>query len=80
MAERHIDTDGAKALVHAIVLQAKIDVLNSRPGSYVRMDAENFFLSDFFEELTGLEGGPVLRILHKQYDRKHNKRKGRMKS
>lgn len=73
MEERHIDSDGARSLVEAIVNQAKLDVLNYEPDTVVRRDAEKFFNSKWFESLTGLNGKPILRELRIESAKKRRK-------
>ena len=78
MVERTIDTEGAKELVKAIVRQARVDFMNTRPGSVLHEDAESFFRSQYFEDLTELDGRVILHGLRKQHERKYKKRKGRL--
>ena len=64
-------------LVSAILAQAAEDVIRLRPQSAVRMEAEAFFSSRYFFQLTGINDGlPVLEKLKQEYNRK---RKGRNK-
>lgn len=74
MRTRHIDTDGAQALVHAIVRSASADVLRHKPGAPARRSAEAFFCSAWFETLTGFNGRPTLRKLQAIYARRHPKK------
>lgn len=67
--------EGAANLIQAIIRQASKDVLNLPPSSWVRQDAINFFKSDYFKELTGLEGEPILNHLLEEYERKHQKKR-----
>lgn len=67
--------DGAANLIQAIIRQASKDVLNLPPSSWVREDAINFFKSDYFVALTGLEGEPILNHLLEEYKRKHQKKR-----
>lgn len=65
---------GAANLIKAIIRQASNDVMHLPPSSWVRADAIQFFKSDYFKELTGLEGEPILRHLLEEYERKHQKK------
>lgn len=73
-----ISDDGFTALVAAIVDRASNDVTHFSPGTPLREDAEKFFLSDYFSELTGLEGEPILRNLEKEYLARKKRLKGAM--
>ena len=75
MSRRDIDTDGAQALVQAIVRQARADVLKNKPGHPTRRSAEVFFQSAWFEMLTGIDGAPQLKKLQAIYDKRHPKKK-----
>lgn len=75
MSRRDVDTDGAHALVQAIVRQARVDVLNNKPGHPTRRSAEVFFRSPWFELLTGVDGKPLLKKLQAIYDKRHPKKK-----
>ena len=66
-----MDEHSAQILLQAMVRQAAWDVLHSKPGSYVRIEAENFFRSAWFEMLTGLDGNLILQKLLAEYDKKH---------
>lgn len=66
-----IDPQGAQNLLQAMIHQAAQDVLHRKPGSYIRIDAENFFRSAWFEKLTGLDGKHILKQLQAEYDKKH---------
>ena len=68
---------GFVALVEAIVGQAKDDVLHSAPGTMVREDAEAFFMSEVFYEMTNLDGFDILCKLQDKYDEKQRKKKER---
>ena len=68
--------DGFIALVEAIVARASTDVKTLAPGTVVRTDAENFFLSDYFSALTGLDGDTVLSNLQDEYERIRKKKRG----
>lgn len=61
----NITDEGYLALVKAIVARASNDMTHFKPGTRVRAEAENFFLSDHFNALTGLDGKAVLRDLGK---------------
>ena len=64
-------------LVSAILAQAAEDVIRLSPQSAVRIEAEAFFSSRYFFQLTGISDGlPVLEKLKQEYNRK---RKGRNK-
>jgi len=71
---KDIHPEGYNALVRAIVSQAKSDVLTRKPESWIREDAENFFLSPYFETMTGLDGFEILYKLTQQYDEKQKKK------
>lgn len=72
LTAKDITDEGFIALVEAIVARAGEDVTHFAPGTQNRVSAENFFKSDFFSALTGLEGEPVLRELQEEYaKRKH---------
>jgi len=70
-----ITDEGCIALVKAIVARAGQDVTKHAPGTRIRVDAENFFKSEFFNALTGLEGEPILRELQEEYRRKHTRKR-----
>lgn len=71
-----LDNAGCQRLVEAIVKQARMDVLNSKPGSVVRTDAENFFRSEYFTLLTGFDGKPMVKVLQDEYEEKQAKKRG----
>lgn len=71
-----LDTQGCLSLVEAIVKQARADVVNAKPGSVVRVDAENFFRSEYFTGLTGFDGKPMLKVLQEEYEEKQAKKRG----
>lgn len=75
MSRKDIDPQGAQNLVQAIVRQARVDVLNNKPGTPARRSAEVFFRSAWFETLTGFNGKPVLKKLQAIYDKRHPKKK-----
>lgn len=62
----NITDEGYVSLVKAIVARASLDVTHFKPGTRVRVEAEEFFLSDHFANLTGLNGEAILRDLTKQ--------------
>lgn len=68
-----ITEEGYANLIAAIVHRASADVLGYAPGTPYRASAEEFFLSDHFGALTGLEGEPILRNLQKSYKQRHSK-------
>lgn len=68
---------GFIALVEAIVAQARDDVLHSAPGTLNREDAEAFFLSETFYEMTNLDGFDILCRLQDKYDEKMRKKRER---
>lgn len=68
-----IHDDGFVNLVKAIVSQASRDVLDYSPGTCLRRDAEEFLASNYFRDLTGLDGFEILCKLQDQYDKKHHK-------
>lgn len=70
-----ISEDGYIALVAGIVGQASDDVRRLAPGTAYRADAEEFFLSDYFYDLTGFDGFDLLVKLQDEYDEK-KQRKG----
>lgn len=65
---------GAANLIKAIIKQASNDVLHLPPSSHTREEAIQFFKSDYFKNLTGLEGEPILKHLLEEYERKHQKK------
>lgn len=72
-----ITDEGFTALVAAIVQRASDDVTQFSPGTLLRVDAENFFKSEFFAALTGLDGELILKNLEEGYKRRHKKHAGR---
>lgn len=74
LGNRNVHPDGYSALVCAIVQRAKNDVLKFKPGTPLREDAERFFLSDYFQKITGMDGEPILKRLIAEYNRKHRKK------
>mgnify|MGYP003292675617 CR=1 FL=1 len=73
----NITDEGYIALVKALVSRTSLDVTHFKPGTRARMDAEQFFESDYFTALTGLDGEPILRKLHEEYERKYKHKKNR---
>lgn len=71
-----ITDDGYVYLVKEIVKRAGRDVTKFKPGTMIRKDAENFFQSDWFNALTGLDGEAVLHDLQKQYEENRHKEHG----
>lgn len=69
-----LSDEGFMALVTAIVQQAKDDVMNSAPGTVLREDAESFFMSETFYEMTNLDGFDILCRLQDKYDEKMQKK------
>lgn len=67
---RDIDPDGAQWLIQAIVDRAATDYLHAPEESGSRQDTEKFFLSEWFECLTGLDGRVTLRNLQAERERK----------
>lgn len=64
-------------LIAAIVAQASSDVLHYSSNSEHRITAEKFFLSSYFEMLTGFDGRPFLAMLHaERRERMRKKSKG----
>lgn len=73
----NITDEGYVSLVKAIVARASHDVTHFKPGTRVRVEAENFFLSDHFNALTGLDGEAILRDLRKKAEKKKPETRGR---
>lgn len=71
---KYIHPNGYNNLVRAIVRQAREDVMSHKPDNWIRQDAENFFLSDYFEQLTNLDGFEILYKLSQMYEEKHQKK------
>lgn len=70
-----ITDEGYVALAKAIVKQASRDVTNHKPGTQVRVQAEKFFESEYFSNLTGLDGEAILRDLRKGKNKKETREK-----
>jgi len=73
MGIRTICDQGAINLAEAIVDRAVKDFMNSKPGSKEREEIEEFFLSDYFELITGANGSAFLKKLQDEYNKKHSK-------
>ena len=69
-----ITDEGFIALTTAIIQQARDDVMNSAPGTYLREDAEAFFMSETFYEMTNLDGFDILCRLQDKYDEKMSRK------
>lgn len=72
-----IHPEGYDALVFAIVKQAREDVLGYSPNNFYRQDAEDFFLSEWFEQLTDVDGFELLYRLTEIYNERQQKAKER---
>lgn len=77
--KNRISDEGFVNLITAIVSQAKDDVMTFAPGTMYREDAEEFFLSDYFHELTNLDGFDILYRLSQKYEEKQRKKESRKK-
>lgn len=75
LGKDNINEEGYTALVSAIVKQAAEDVTKLSPGTAYRVSAEQFFKSDYFAALTGLDGETVLKNLLRQNAKKEPGRK-----
>lgn len=74
-----VERENLDALVAGIAKQAAYDwrssmaILQREPecgqADRTRIECENFFLSDYFHGLTGLDGERVLNRLKKEFDR-----------
>lgn len=73
MEQMHLDPVGVQNLVRAIVSRAKRDFMSSPPGSVMHEETKQFFLSEYFTNLTGLQGEPIFRELQEAYDKKRQK-------
>ncbi len=69
--------EGFVNLTTAIIQQAKDDVMHSSPGTPMREDAEAFFLSETFYEMTNLDGFDILCKIQDKYDEKQRKKERR---
>lgn len=70
----HINDEGFMALTTAIIQQAKDDVMHSAPGTPLREEAEEFFLSEEFYAMTNLDGFDMLCKIQDKYDEKMRKK------
>lgn len=68
-----ITDEGYIALVKAMVSRAGQDVKKYKPGTQIRNSAEKFFESDYFTDLTGLDGDPILQKLKEEYKRRQKR-------
>lgn len=73
----NVSDAGVVALIEGIVTQAKEDVLNQSPGTQIREEAEEFFLSEEFAYMTNLDGFNILCRLWDKYDEKQRKKEER---
>lgn len=74
MSMKTIDTEGAIRLVAAIVDKAKQDFITFKAGTEVHEDAKQFFLSEHFYKMTGLNGEKIIRDLMPLYEQKQKKK------
>ena len=74
LKKEDITDEGYLALVKAIIGRAGQDVMHFKPGTQVRANAENFFRTEYFAALTGLDGEAVLRDLREAH--KERKKSG----
>ena len=74
LKKENITDEGYVAIVKAIIGRAGRDVSNFKPGTRCRVLAEEFFRTEYFAALTGLDGEAVLRDLQKSH--KERKRGG----
>lgn len=72
---KDINPDGYVYLVQKLVHDARFDFMHSKPGQNRRTDAEEFVLSQWFSDLTGLEGWKVLREWDREYESKHKRKR-----
>lgn len=70
----HICDEGFVNLTTAIIQQARDDVMQNAPGTCLREDAEAFFMSESFYEMTNLDGFDILCKLQDKYDEKMRKK------
>lgn len=77
--KKTMSDEGYINLVNAIVSRARSDIMYNKPGSSERIDAEAFFRSPWFEQLTGGDGRAALDTIYRQMaqkmkqDRRHVK-------
>lgn len=69
--------EGFMALTMAIIQQAKDDIMQNAPGTMLREEAEDFFLSKEFYEMTNLDGFDLLCKVQDKYDEKMRKKEER---
>jgi hypothetical protein len=69
-----ITDEGFMALTMAIIQQAKDDIMQNAPGTMLREDAEDFFLSEEFYEMTNLDGFDMLCKVQDMYEEKMRKK------
>lgn len=79
MEQMHLSDIGIQNLVRAIVSRAKRDFMSSPPDSVMHEETKQFFLSEYFTNLTGLQGEPILHELQEEYDKKRQKKHRRDK-
>lgn len=70
-----MNDQGAIKLVEGIVDCAVKDYMATTPGSIARAEVERFFLSGWFETLTGGNGIALLKTLDEAYEKKRKKRR-----
>lgn len=68
--QRTMTDEGYINLVHAMVSHARSDIMYNPPGSSARIDAEAFFHSPWFEQLTGGDGKAAMDSIHRQLEKK----------
>lgn len=74
------DYNPIEEISNAIILQAvedyrealKGNAVGRRPADIVLRECENFFLSDWFEALTTVDGDALLRTLRDEFTNKNN--------
>lgn len=69
--------EGFVNLTTAIIQQAKDDIMHSAPGTALREDAEEFFMSETFYGMTNLDGFDILCKVQDKYDEKQRKKEER---
>ena len=77
MPMESICDEGCVALIMAIIQQAKDDIMQNAPGTMLREEAEDFFLSEEFYEMTNLDGFDLLCKVQDKYDEKMRKKEER---
>lgn len=73
----HITDEGFMALTTAIIHQAKDDIMCNEPGTMLREEAEDFFLSEEFYGMTNLDGFDMLCKIQDKYDEKMRRKEWR---